>query len=97
MASRTRSRSKGGSRKDDRAGTGRVTPKASSRYTPPVPKSVKVSPRWLPVLILTLLVVGILMIIINYLGVLPGGASNWYLLVGLALIAAGFIAATQYR
>jgi hypothetical protein len=97
MASRTRSRSKGGSRKDDRSGTGRVTPKASSRYTPPVPKSVKVSPRWLPVLILTLLVVGILMIIINYLGVLPGGASNWYLLIGLALIAAGFIAATQYR
>ncbi len=98
MAERTRSRSKsGGSRKPDRTSSGRVTPKASARYTPPVPKRVKVSPRWLPVLILTLLVLGILMIIINYLGVLPGGASNWYLLVGLVLIAAGFIVATQYH
>ena len=36
-----------------------------------------------------------LVIVINYLGVLPGGADNKYLLVGLVLITAGFITATQ--
>jgi hypothetical protein len=36
-------------------------------------------------------------VVINSLGVLPGGASNWYLLLGLGLIAAGFVIATQYR
>jgi hypothetical protein len=36
-------------------------------------------------------------ILLNYLGVLPGGAKNAYLLVGLGLITLGFIAATRYR
>ncbi|MGH9065076.1 MAG: cell division protein CrgA [Acidimicrobiales bacterium] len=70
---------------------------ASGRYTPPIPRSKKSSPVWVPVLLLSLLVLGILVIIVNYLAVLPGGASNWYLLVGLALICAGFVVATQYR
>jgi hypothetical protein len=46
---------------------------------------------------LTSLVLGVIVVVINYLGVLPGGASNWYLLLGLGLIAAGFVIATQYR
>jgi Cell division protein CrgA len=78
-------------------GTGRVTPKASARYTPPVPREQKVSPTWYPYLIVGLLLAGLLCIVLNYLGVLPGGASNWYLLVGLVLIAAGFLTATGYR
>jgi hypothetical protein len=41
--------------------------------------------------------IGVLTIVLNYLGVLPGGASNWYLLGGLGLIICGFVAATQYR
>jgi len=76
---------------------GRVTPPASSRYTPPVPKEFKVSPVWVPVLLLTLLIAGMLVILSNYLGLLPGGASNGYLLGGLGLITAGFIVATRYR
>ena len=76
---------------------GRVTPGASSRYTPPIPKSYKVSPVWVPVLLLSLLIVGMLVILCNYLGLLPGGASNGYLLIGLGLITAGFIVATRYR
>ena len=79
---------------------GRVTPKgggATGRYTAPIPKQVRVSPRWVPILILSLLLLGVVMIIINYLGVLPGGASNWYLLVGLGLIVGGFITATGYH
>ena len=83
---------------------GRATPKgtqtSSGRYTPPIPREVKVSPRWVPVLMFVLLISGLLVIVLNYLGVMPtesGEASNWYLLLGLGLITAGFITATGYR
>jgi hypothetical protein len=48
-------------------------------------------------LILALLIVGALMIVFNYFDVLPKSPTNWYLLGGIGLIAAGFITATQYR
>jgi hypothetical protein len=70
---------------------------AGGRYTPPVPKAVKVSPRWVPVLMFTLLGIGCVMIMLNYLEVLPGSASNWYLVVGLAFILGGIATATQFR
>jgi len=86
---------------------GRVTPKgghahvarpeASSRYTPPVPAYKKVSPMWVPVLMFTLLGVGLVVIFCNYIGVLPGGTKNTYLLVGLGSILCGIITATQYH
>ena len=79
---------------------GRVTPKQNApagRYTPPVPRDVKVSPMWVPILMFALLGVGMVVIVINYLGVLPGGADNKYLLIGLVLITGGFITATRYR
>ena len=70
---------------------------ASSRYTPPIPKTLKVSPPWVPVLMFTLLGAGALMIVLNYLELLPGATSNWYLLGGLGLILGGIVTATQYR
>ncbi len=86
---------------------GRVTPKGgasgaarpdpSSRYTPPVPKEYKVSPWYVPVLMFTLLGLGLVVIFLNYLGVLPGDTKNSYLLVGLAFILGGIMTATQYR
>ena len=85
---------------------GRVTPKgtrsgsrppSSTRYTPPVPREVKVSPKWVPILMFTLLGIGLVVIFLNYLGVLPGGMSNAYLGLGLAAICGGIITATQYR
>ena len=76
---------------------GRVTPKSTGRYTPPVPREVKVSPRWVPALMGALLLVGAAIILLNYLSVLPGSVTNWYLLVGLGLISAGFVTATQWR
>ena len=89
---------------------GRVTPKKtlvrhaptshpapSGRYTPPIPREVKVSAPWVPYLMFTLLGVGMLVIVTNYLGVLPGGAKNTYLFGGLASITAGFLVATRYR
>ncbi|MGH9300854.1 MAG: cell division protein CrgA [Acidimicrobiales bacterium] len=90
--------------------TGRVTPKGSGRtppraagpapsgrYTPPIPRTAKVSPKWVPVLMMFLLLAGPIVIIINYIGLMPGGASNYYLLAGLLLISGGFLVATQYR
>jgi Cell division protein CrgA len=82
------------------AGSGRQPHRAqapSSRYTPPVPRSVKQSPRWVPVLMFALLVVGAVAIVLNYLELLPGAASNWYLLGGLGMILGGIFVATQYH
>jgi Cell division protein CrgA len=69
----------------------------SGRYTPPVPRSVKVSPKWMGLLILGLLLLGALVIVLNYFDVLPASPTDWYLLVGILMIAAGFIVATRYR
>jgi hypothetical protein len=90
----------GGGRPDGKPATSRTTAKAeaeSSRYTPPVPKIQKVSPRWVPVLMFTLLGLGAVVIFLNYLGLLPGATSNWYLLAGLGLILGGIITATNYH
>ena len=42
-----------------------------------------------------LLGAGTAMIIVNYVDLLPGGTSNWYLLGGLGLVLAGIVTATQ--
>jgi len=47
--------------------------------------------------ILALLILGALVIILNYFDVLPAGPSDWYLLVGIVMIASGFIVATRYH
>jgi hypothetical protein len=58
---------------------------------------VRSSPPWVPVLILVFFGLGLLCIVLNYLGLLPGGVSNTYLFVGLGFIIAGFIGATRYH
>jgi hypothetical protein len=85
----------------------RVTPpkartaSGASRYTAPNPRGVKgPSPRWVPILMFALWILGLLVIILNYMGVLPGsgdGGSGWYLIAGLGSILAGITVATQYR
>ena len=80
------------------APSGRVTPKATGRYTPPVPRSEKVSPRWVPIVMFTSLGLGMLVILANYVSLLPGDEpSNMYLMVGLVLITIGFITATKFH
>lgn len=69
----------------------------SGRYTPPIPREYKESSKLVPITMFTLLIAGMLVIVVNYLDVLPGGANNWYLLGGLVSITAGFIVATRYR
>ena len=80
------------------APTGRPSSAAESgRYTAPTPREQKVSPTWVPILMFTLLGLGVLTIVLNYVNLLPGDASNGYLLLGLAFITGGFITATNYH
>ncbi len=76
---------------------GTSIPEASTRYTPPTPKSHYQSPQWVPILMFVLLGLGSLVILLYYLGAVPGGRSNWYLFSGLALVLGGLFTATKYR
>jgi hypothetical protein len=55
------------------------------------------SPAWFGWMLLDLIVFGLLVITLNYLQVLPGSTSPWYLLIGLVALFAAFYAATKYR
>jgi hypothetical protein len=68
-----------------------------TRYTPPPPKKAPASPLWFGVAITTMLVVGLIVIVTNYIGILPGDAENRYLIIGLVLISGGFMMATGYH
>jgi hypothetical protein len=91
----------GKAQKKGRSSGGRTTAAASKvqgqRYTPPVPKNVKTSPRWLGILILALFGLGVLVVILNYAGVLPGGVNNLWLIAAIGAIFAGLILATRYH
>lgn len=100
---------------------GRVTPKGTQNYTKKAPEGAShthyedlpPSPTWVPVLMFALLIIGALVIMVNYLGYLPpyndvptafepdtgigSGTSNWYLLLGLGFILGGIITATKFR
>lgn len=77
---------------------GRYTaPEESGKYTPPVPRTVRRSPKWFGALVLVLLIAGVLLILFNYLSILPGAVSAWYLVAGLVVIFLGFVLATRYR
>ncbi|MHB8245286.1 MAG: cell division protein CrgA [Acidimicrobiales bacterium] len=81
---------------------GRVTPSQkevvrSGRYTAPIPREKRHSPPWFPYAIIGLLVIGLIVIIGNYTGVLPGGVQDWYLVGGILSIIAGLILATYYH
>ena len=69
-----------------------------SRYTPPPPKKAAPSKLWVPVGIAVLMAAWLIVIIGNYLNLLPGSETeNRYLLLGIVLISAGFLLATNYR
>lgn len=76
----------------------KAPPQKPSRYTPPKPKTAKRSPLWVPATMFTALGLGMVVILGNYLQLLPGGtARNGYLFVGLALLVGGFVLSTQLR
>ncbi|MCL1597598.1 MAG: cell division protein CrgA, partial [Actinomycetia bacterium] len=55
------------------------------------------SPAWYVATMFGLMAVGIVLILVNYTGILPGGTSNKYLLTGLAGIGIGFAMTMNYR
>ncbi len=93
-----RSTAKGGPKGGSKVGRP-STAEESGRYTRPIPKSVRRSPPWYGTLVLLLLIVGVAIIVVNYLAHIPGVAhgSPWGLVAGLVLIFAGFLMATRYR
>jgi hypothetical protein len=70
--------------------------KRVTRQPPPKPKP-KTSPLWVGALFFTLLLTGVLVIIFNYLGLLPNENATWALWYGLGLISASFVVATQWH
>jgi hypothetical protein len=91
----------GKAQKKGRSAGGRTTetPKSvqSNRYTPPIPKNVKTSPRWMGITIIVLFLLGVLVVILNYADLLPGGVNNLWLVAAIAAIFAGLILATRYH
>lgn len=80
---------------------GRVTPKgtrppgSTGPTNPRFSQQHQVSARWVPFVMFGLLGLGVVVIIANYTNLLPGDASQGYLLLGLALILGGIVTATQ--
>jgi hypothetical protein len=72
---------------------------AGQRYqlTPSRRTKAKTSPRWYGPLLIGLMAVGVMVIVLNYVGLMPGNgdqASPVWLWVGLGLIGAGFVGTT---
>jgi hypothetical protein len=91
----------GKAQKKGRSAGGRTTPAAgsvqSSRYTPPIAKSTKTSPKWMGILIIVMFLLGVLVVILNYAGLLPGGVNNLWLVAAIGAIFVGLILATRYH
>jgi hypothetical protein len=49
------------------------------------------------ILIIGLFVLGVLIVILNYANVLPGGVNNWWLVGAIGSIFAGLMVATRYH
>jgi fatty acid desaturase len=95
-------RKQGEGKPEQRAGRAQAAKAArtapqTGRYTKPVPKSVRRSAPWYGPVVLLLLVGGVAMVVLNYLTVLPGSVSVWYLFAGIAALFTGFLMATRYR
>lgn len=73
----------------------------TGRYTPPSPHETAAGNQetkpWVVPGLAFFLILGMLLIINYYVGVLPGGRSGYYLLGGLASITGGFAVATQLK
>jgi uncharacterized membrane-anchored protein len=69
----------------------------SSRYTPPIDRSQKVSPKWFGILIIAMFALGVLIVILNYAGLLPGGVNNAWLIAAIGSIFVGLLLATRYH
>jgi Cell division protein CrgA len=80
---------------------GRQKSKGRYQVEPDRPKpKTKSSPRWYPPLVLGVMAVGVVVIVLNYMGILPftaGQTNPVALMIGLGLIAVGFLGTTGIR
>ena len=91
-------KAKGPGRAHRGATTGRyMSAEQTGRYTKPIPKDTRRSPRWFGPVCVGLLCLGALLLVGNYLNFLPGAVSPWYLAGGLVAIVAGFALLTKLR
>jgi len=70
------------------------------RYQPPPRKKRKPSPRWFGWTILGVMGAGVIIIVLNYVGKMPGtgwSTQNWPLFTGLGMIGLGFVMATAWH
>jgi hypothetical protein len=75
---------------------GRRKPQRRTRPAPPPPEKHKESPTWYVALMFSLMAIGGIVIILNYIGVLPGSSDSKYLFSGLGAIAIGFLMTLNY-
>lgn len=75
---------------------GRRKPKRTVQAPPP-PKVEKVSPTWYVALMFSLMAIGVVIIILNYIDLLPGGQQSLFLYLGLAGIGVGFMMTMNYH
>lgn len=67
---------------------------ASSRYTPPTPKDMLESPRWVPILMAILIGIGVIIIFLRYI---IWQDTNLPVLFGLAFLLGGLYTATKWH
>ena len=69
---------------------------ASSRYTPPTPQEFYESPKWVPVLMFTLIGLGVVSIMLRYI-VPAWNYTNIPVVVGLGFMLGGLFTATKWH
>lgn len=75
-----------------------VSKSKRNRYIPPPKPKPKPSPRWVPRLMVALLGLGVIDLIMYYMGIPPLASHPlWGLLLGFALIAGGFFTGIFWR
>ena len=75
----------------------RRKPKKARPTSPPPPKEKKTSPVWYAVIMFSLMGIGVVAVILSYLGILPRDDDQWYRFAGLGAIALGFLMTMSYR
>jgi hypothetical protein len=75
---------------------GRRKPKQHPGPAKPEPKKHKESPTWYVAMMFSFMAIGALVVILNYIGVVPGGTDSIWLYSGLGLIGVGFVMTLYY-
>jgi hypothetical protein len=75
---------------------GRRKPKRRGPAPPPVSSAPKESPRWYVILMFSVMAIGLLVIVLNYIGVF-GDFQRPLLWTGLGLIGVGFVMTLNYH